>query len=88
MIRMDGEDELATLIGRNIRHMRNQENVSVSKLAKYLSISDKMLIEIESGKRGISIARMEKLANYFDKHADCLVCYKYRTGLVCGYDPE
>lgn len=54
-------------IGRIIRSLRLNDNLTQKQLADELNIHEKHLSKIERGRKSITIALLDKLAEYFKK---------------------
>lgn len=54
-----------TEIGKNIKSMREESNLSRAKVAEYLSVDEDTIIKIENGKIDIDLDIIQKLSNLF-----------------------
>lgn len=59
------KDEFEKL-GRNIKYYRTQKGLSCAKLAKILHRQERVLTEIEEGKRIYQLRTLEKIAKALD----------------------
>lgn len=61
-----GEDELAGIIGANLRRLRTQRNLTLEALARLSNVSKSMLGEIELGRTTPNISLLWRVANALD----------------------
>lgn len=54
-----------TKIGKNIKSMREESNLSRAKVAEYLSVDEDMVIKIENGEIDINSDIIQKLSNLY-----------------------
>lgn len=54
-----------TEIGKNIKSMRKEANLTQAKLAEYLSVDEDMVVKIENGEIGIDLDIIQKLSNLY-----------------------
>lgn len=54
-----------TKIGKNIKSMREEANLSKTKVAEYLSVDEDMVIKIENGEIDINSDIIQKLSNLY-----------------------
>lgn len=66
-------------IGRRIKTLRNESNLTQAKIAEYLSLDQSMIAKIEKGERNITSDVIDKLAALFC----CTVDY-----ILFGENPE
>ncbi len=60
-------------IGARIKNLRNRSSLSREKLAEKAEISTQFLADIESGKKGMSVATLYKLCNVLHVSSDYLL---------------
>ena len=53
-------------LGRNIKYYRTQKGMSCANLAKILQRQEKVLVEMEEGKRIYQLKTLEKIAKALD----------------------
>lgn len=58
--------DIKTLIGNRIRQLRDQKQLSQSKLAMIANLDRTYINSIENGRRNISIVNIERLAKALD----------------------
>lgn len=54
-----------TEIGKNIKSMREESNLSQAKIAEYLSVDEDMVVKIENGEIDIDLDIIQKLSNLY-----------------------
>ena len=54
-----------TKIGKNIKSMREESNLSRAKVAEYLSVDEDRVIKIENGEIDINLDIIQKLSNLY-----------------------
>ena len=59
-----------TEIGKNIKSMREESNLSQAKIAEYLSVDEDMVIKIENGEIDIDLDIIQKLSNLYGCRLD------------------
>lgn len=52
-------------IGKNIKSMREESNLSQTKVAEYLSLDEDMIIKIENGELDINLDIIQRLSKLF-----------------------
>ena len=56
------EDQIRSLVGRNLRRLRTLQNISQLNLALDAGLTHNFVNDIESGRRGISVRSLAKLS--------------------------
>ena len=54
-----------TEVGKNIKSMRKEANLTQAKLAEYLSVDEDMVVKIENGEIDIDLDIIQKLSNLY-----------------------
>lgn len=67
---MDNEN---TVIGKRIRGMREFQKLSRERLAESANISTQFLADIETGKKGMTVATLKKICAALHTSADSIV---------------
>lgn len=62
------DDELARLVGERIKRLRVQSGVSVREQARVLGISPSSLSALENHRGGMSLSRLQVVAEHFGLH--------------------
>lgn len=57
-------------LGRNIKHYRTQKGLTCAELAKMLHKQERILVEIEEGKRVYQLKTLEKIAKTLEVSLD------------------
>ena len=70
---------IKTILGDNIRTLRNGKGWTQVYLADRLQITAPFLAQIESGKRGMSLELIEAVADLFDIPVACLFIEQFKN---------
>lgn len=54
-----------TEVGKNIKSMRKEANLTQAKLAEYLSVDEDIVVKIENGEIDIDLDIIQKLSNLY-----------------------
>ena len=63
---MVNSDEIRQNLGKNIKKLRKQKELSQEKLAEYIDMERESVHSIESGRAFVSADSLAKFANYFN----------------------
>lgn len=70
-------DDLARLVGERIKQLREHAGVGVREQARLLQISPSSLSELENGNAGVSLSRLQVVAEYFGIRVTDLLAEDY-----------
>ena len=74
------DDELARIVGERIRRLRTQSGVSLREQARTIGISASSLSALENSRGGMSLSRLQTVAQHFGLHiTDLLAGDEQRT---------
>ena len=62
-----------TVIGQRIRTVREKQKLSREKLAELSNISTQFLADIETGKKGMTVATLKKICSALHISADSII---------------
>ncbi len=66
-------DDENTVIGKRIRGMREFQKLSRERLAESANISTQFLADIETGKKGMTVATLKKICTALHTSADSII---------------
>ena len=78
----DPSEELAAIVGRNLKHLRTRKGLSLEKLATASGVSRAMLGQIETGKSTPTISLLWKVASALEVPFATLINTKDTLGTV------
>jgi transcriptional regulator with XRE-family HTH domain len=62
------DDKLVALVGHRVRRLRTEAGVSVREQARALGMSPSSLSELENARGGVSLRRLQQVADHFGLH--------------------
>ena len=62
------DNELRRIVGERVKRLRIQSDVSLREQSRTLGISASSLSDLENGRGGISLSRLQVVARHFDLH--------------------
>ncbi len=63
-------NEFCAIIGKNLKELREQNNLTQSQLAEKLEISQQLISRIEKGRENISILTLKKIVEHLGKRLE------------------
>lgn len=81
------DDNLVALVGQRIRKLRTEAGVSLREQARALEMSPSSLSELENARGGISLGRLQQVAEHFGLHITDLLA-EADTGSANGDVPN
>jgi quercetin dioxygenase-like cupin family protein/DNA-binding XRE family transcriptional regulator len=73
------DDNLVALVGRRLRRLRKEAGVSLREQARALGMSPSSLSELENARGGISLRRLQQVADHFGLHVTDLLADEANT---------
>jgi transcriptional regulator with XRE-family HTH domain len=67
------DDKLVALVGQRVRRLRTEAGVSLREQARSLGMSPSSLSELENARGGISLRRLQQVADHFELHVTDLL---------------
>lgn len=90
--------DINEIVGSNLKRIRKQRGIKQDVIANYLGLDQTTISKIESGKRSIGVASLEKLCDLFfctledflneDETQSCQTALAYRAGNLDARDVE
>lgn len=81
------DDNLLALVGQRIRKLRTEAGVSLREQARALEMSPSSLSELENARGGISLGRLQQVAEHFGLHITDMLAEAH-TANVDGDVPD
>lgn len=73
------DDKLVALVGQRVRRLRTEAGVSLREQARALGMSASSLSELENARGGISLRRLQQVADHFGLHVTDLLVEEGRA---------